>query len=288
MRPALRGVDLRVPEGSIFGFLGPNGAGKSTAIRILLGLLAPTSGRAEVFGRDVAAHGVEIRANVGYLAGDLRLYDHLRGRELLNTIDAIRGRSARVEAARLAERFNLDLAPRIRSYSRGMKQKLGLIQALMHRPRLLILDEPTTSLDPLNRETLARELRERAAAGATVLFSSHTLSEVEQLCDHVAILRGGRLVEQERVEHLRARVARRVEVTSAPGHALPAPPPGLLVSHLDAQTLRGTWRGATDELIAWLATCRLQDVRIEPPDLEGLFLAYYGPGQDTTPTEEHA
>lgn len=272
---ALRGIDLRVPEGAIFGFLGPNGAGKTTTIRILLGLLRATSGRAEVFGRDVRVEGVTLRRETGYLAGDLRLYDHLSGAEFLRTIDAVRGVDSGAEAARLSRSFALDLAPRIRSYSRGMKQKLGLIQALMHRPRLLILDEPTTALDPLNRETLASEVRQRAAAGVTVLFSSHTLSEVEQLCDHVAILRAGLLVEQRPVEQIRTRGLRRVEIRFADGATPAHVPEDLVIERRDERGLRGVWRGTADALIAWLATCPLAEVFVQPPDLESLFLAHY-------------
>jgi len=160
-----------------------------------------------------------------------------------------------------------------------MKQKLGLIQALMHRPRLLILDEPTVSLDPLVRETLCAELRGAAAEGRTVLFSSHTLSEVEHLCDWVGILRAGHLVEQQRIESLRARAVRRVEIVLADdGRLLRPRPAGLCVSREGDTRLVGSWVGSVQTLLDWLAGSRVRDVTIGPPDLEDLFLAYYSGG----------
>lgn len=273
----LHGVGLRVPAGTLFGFLGPNGAGKTTTIRILLGLLRATAGSARVLGRDAWREGAALRAEVGYLPGDVRFYDGLTGRATLSFIDAVRRTDSRAEVRRLSAAFDLDLDRRVRVYSKGMRQKLGLIQALMHRPRLLILDEPTTALDPLVRETLYAELRSAAGEGRTVLFSSHTLSEVEELCDRVAILRDGRLIEQERIEVLRARALRRVEIALADGDATARPlPVGLRVSRCAGRQIVGTWVGPLEPLLAWLSAARVQDVVIAPPALEDLFLAYYG------------
>ncbi len=273
---ALRGLDFRVSAGRLFGFLGPNGAGKTTAIRILLGLLRATEGRAEVLGRDVWRDGPALRARVGYLPGDVRFYDGLTGRATLAFLDAARGSKAWGEIRRLTETLDLDLDKRVRAYSRGMKQKLGLIAALMHRPQLLILDEPTTALDPLVRETLYKMLRGIAAEGRTVLFSSHTLAEVEALCDEVAILRDGELIEQERMDVLRERAVRHVEVhfraNASPARPLPE---GLDVLHEAERHLRAVWRGPMERLLAWLARCSVEDVTIAPPDLDDLFLAYY-------------
>jgi ABC-2 type transport system ATP-binding protein len=275
----LHDVSMTVRAGSLFGFLGPNGAGKSTTIRILLGLLRATSGHATVLGHDVWRGGPALRARVGYLPGDVRFYDHLTGRATLDFLNAARGGGAEREVTRLAERFDLDLSKRVRRYSRGMKQKLGLIQALMHRPELLILDEPTTALDPLVRQTLFEELRAVAAEGRTVLFSSHTLSEVEELCDEVAIVRRGRLIENDRIEVLRNRAVRRVEVFLNAGAPPPPPPPGLRISHRQNGVLEGAWVGHIDPLLAWLRDAAVADVVIAPPDLEDLFLAYYGDEQ---------
>ncbi len=271
----LHGIDLRVPRGALFGFLGPNGAGKTTTLRILLGLLRASDGRARVLDREVWKHGAFVRGQIGYLPGDVRFYDNLTGRATLRYLDAARRTRADAEIRRLTERFDLDLDKRVRQYSRGMKQKLGLIQALMHRPALLILDEPTTALDPLMREQLYAELRDVAADGRTVLFSSHTLSEVEALCDRVAILRAGRLIEQERIDVLRERAVRRVEVSFKTDSAAAAAPNDLHVLHHSDGRLVGTWSGPIEPLIGWLSRAPIRDVTIAPPDLEDLFMAYY-------------
>ncbi len=272
----LADVDLHVPAGSLFGFLGPNGAGKTTTIRILLGLLRASGGAAQVFGQDAWRRGPRIRAEVGYLPGDIRFYDGLTGRATLAFLNAARGGRCGEEIRRLARVFDLNLDRRVRNYSRGMKQKLGLIQAMMHRPRLLILDEPTTALDPLIREALNDELRAVVADGRTVLFSSHTLSEVDVLCDRVAILRDGRLIEQERIEVLRQRAVRRVEILfdgPPPGGAqLPA---GLRVLSQNERHMTATWMGGPQPLLTWLAGAGVRDASIAPPDLEDLFMAYY-------------
>ncbi len=274
--PVLHGIELRVPRGSVFGFLGPNGAGKTTTIRILLGLLRSDGGTALVLGQDCWQSGTGVRRQVGYLPGDVRFYDNLSGRATLQFFDRTRGCDSSAEIARLAELFDLNLDKRVRSYSRGMKQKLGLIQAMMHRPALLILDEPTTALDPLVRESLNDELRRVAGEGRTVLFSSHTLSEVEALCDEVAILRGGRVIEHEQVDVLLRRAVRHVEVLHREP-LLPAPP-GLRVLHASDGRLVGAWSGAVQPLLDWLHQCRPSDATISPPDLEDLFLTYYTDG----------
>ena len=263
----LHGVDLSVPRGSLYGFLGPNGAGKTTTIRVLLGLLKASAGAARVEGMDCWSAGPEVRRCIGYLPGDIRLYPHMKARDLLRFLDRARGTSSGRE---------IDLGKRVRQCSRGMKQKIGLIQALMHRPKLLVLDEPTISLDPLMRDVLLAELRRVAGEGRTVLFSSHTLSEVEQLCDRVAILRDGRVIEQERIEALRSRAVRRVEVVFADRADCPADAPtGLRVASREDNVLKGAWTGPMDPLLVWLAGNRVTDVSIAPPDLEDLFLAYY-------------
>jgi len=272
----LHDVALRVPEGSLFGFLGPNGAGKTTTIRILLGLLRATAGQATVLAQDAWRAGPRLRRDTGYLPGDLRLYPQLTGRQTLDFLDAVRGHRSAESIRRLARRFDLDLTKRVRDYSRGMKQKLGLMQAMMHRPKLLILDEPTIALDPLVRETLFAELRDTAKQGSTVLFSSHTLSEVEQLCDRVAILRRGKLIEQAETSALRARSVRRVKVTFPSGAPQPASlPDGLIVNHQDDHRMVASHRGDVAALLDWLHKCQVIDVSIEQPSLEDLFMTYY-------------
>lgn len=273
---ALAGLNLRVPKGSIFGFLGPNGAGKTTTLRILVGLLRSTTGRATVFEKDVWRDSKAICSNVGYLPGDVRFHDWMTGGAFLSFCDQARGNGAEAEIERLRTRFNLNLNRRIRDYSRGMKQKLGLIQALMHRPDLLILDEPGTALDPLVQQMLYQELRAAAADGRTVLFSSHTLSEVEQLCDRVAIIRAGRLIEDSTITELRQRALRRVDFRlkrqDAGGIEYP--------EGLDARVggdgvVTATWKGEVNRLLSWLAATDVADVTIGPPNLEDLFSAYY-------------
>jgi ABC-2 type transport system ATP-binding protein len=273
----LHDLRLRVPEGSLFGFLGPNGAGKTTTLRILLGLLRATRGRASVLGQDAWDAGPRLRREVGYLPGDPRFYEGMTGRDMLRFFDRARGGGAAAEMGRLIERLALDPLKRVRDYSKGNKQKLGLIQAMMHRPRLLLLDEPTNALDPLVRQTLIEELRAVVADGRTVLFSSHTLSEVEELCDRVLILREGRIIEDDTVDGLRKRAVRRVEVAFREP-CRTAPPAGLHVARQDDHLLTGSWVGELGPLLDWLAQLRPRDVSISTPSLEDLFLAYYNSG----------
>ncbi len=273
---ALAGLDLRVPKGSMFGFLGPNGAGKTTTLRILMGLLRPTSGAATVLGLDAWRESTRVCAKVGYLPGDVRFPDWMTGRAFLAFCDDARGGGGREEMGRLRERFDLDLDRRIRDYSRGMKQKLGLIQAMMHRPPLLILDEPTLALDPLVQQTLYDELRAVAAEGRTVLFSSHTLGEVEQLCDRVAIIRAGRLIEDSTIALLRERALRRIEfrLKEGAGRAMQFPD-GLAAVIGQDGVVSATWKGPVGRLLSWLAALPIADATIGPPSLEDLFAAYY-------------
>ena len=273
---ALAGLDLCVPAGSIFGFLGPNGAGKTTTLRILVGLLRSTAGSATVLGLDAWKDSTAIRARVGYLPGDVHFQDWMTGSAFLAFCDQARGGRGGVEIRRLCERFDLDIRRRIRDYSRGMKQKLGLIQALMHRPELMILDEPGSALDPLIQQVLYEELRAAAADGRTVLFSSHTLSEVEQLCDGVAIIRDGRLIEDSTVAELRRRAVRRVTFRLKRGEPSEAKYPDGLDARFDGDgVVTATWTGEVDRLVAWLAETGVCDLTIGPPDLEDLFFAYY-------------
>lgn len=203
---ALSDLDLAVERGEIFGFLGPNGAGKSTTIRLLLGLLRPSAGRAQVCGLDCWSRSREVRSRVGYLPGDVRFPEGLRGVDLVRQLARLRG--VHDEGGELAERFELSLDRRIRAYSKGMRQKLGIVVAFFHEPELLILDEPTSGLDPIHQRRLLDLISERRARGATVFFSSHVLSEVEGICDRVAMLRAGRLIRcgtLDEVEELRRR-----------------------------------------------------------------------------------
>jgi ABC-2 type transport system ATP-binding protein len=209
-RVGVKGLSLRVPKGCVFGFIGPNGAGKTTTIRLLLGFLRPGAGRAQIFGRDCWRESHLIKREVGYVPGDLRLHPWMTGVDALVVTGRARGLDLAPSGRELASYFELDLTVRVRSMSRGMRQKLGLILALVHEPSLLVLDEPTSSLDPLAQDRLYRRLRALAERGHTVFFSSHVLSEVQDLCDRVAIVRSGVLVADETLETLRSRAKREV------------------------------------------------------------------------------
>jgi len=200
--PALDSLNLTVNRGEIFGYLGPNGAGKTTTIRLLLDLIRPTQGRASIFGLDVKADSVEIRKRIGFLPGELNLWDRLTAREIVNYLGNLRGGVDNAYVKQLAERLSFDMSKRMRTYSTGNKRKLGLILALMHKPDLLILDEPSSGLDPLMQQTFNQLMLEAKANGQTVFLSSHVLNEVQAICDRVGILRAGKLQAVETVERL--------------------------------------------------------------------------------------
>lgn len=275
-------VDLDVGAGEIFGFLGPNGAGKTTTIRLLLGFLQPHGGHANICGFDCWRQSPQVKRDVGYLPGDLRLYSWFTANIALKIVGQIRGVDLSNAGRELAERFQLEMDLRVRKMSRGMRQKLGLVLALVHDPRLLILDEPTSGLDPLMQGELANVLRERAAAGHTVFFSSHTLSEVQHLCDRVAIIRQGRVVADERLETLRSRARRTVGLVFANEDAAARVrlPDFLTLVRRDRCSLRCELDGPTGTLVRWANEQQLSDITISPPDLESLFEKFYkSPGE---------
>jgi ABC-2 type transport system ATP-binding protein len=274
---ALSGIDLVVQPGRIFGFLGPNGAGKTTTIRILLDLIRPDAGAASVLGFDCQRDTLEVRRRVGYLPGDLRLYEGMRGDDFLDFIDSFRPEKRDPAYRRLlVDRLDLDLSRRIRALSKGNRQKLGLVQALLHRPELLVLDEPTSGLDPLVQDEVVRILEEAAAQGGTVFFSSHVLPEVEKISQSVAIIRAGQIVAVEEVAKLKARSVHMIEVTFAA-----PPPPGLFVLpgvrelRRDGVTVHLQAHDGLDALLKAIATQRVVDLRTQQPSLEDIFLAYY-------------
>ncbi len=270
-------VDLEIDAGTIFGFLGPNGAGKTTAIRLLLGFLRPTAGDARILGMDCWRQSHRIKRDVGYLAGDVRLYPWLTVNNALSIFSGAHGRDLRAAGLSLAERFALDPEKPVRKMSRGMRQKLGLILALAHDSKLIVLDEPTSGLDPLMQLSLADLLRERAAAGSTVFFSSHTLSEVEQLCDRVAIVRAGRIVTNEPLDDMRRRARRRVEIrfSSEAAAAAAVPPDRLEIIEREGDRWHAELSGEAGDLTSWLAGRPVRDFTIGPPDLETIFHAFY-------------
>jgi beta-exotoxin I transport system ATP-binding protein len=275
---ALVGLDLAIERGEVFGFLGPNGAGKSTTIRLLLDLIRPTAGTARLLGRDSRADGVEVRRRVGYLPGDLRLYDRLTGREQLDSLARLRGGVDDSLRNELVARFDVPLDRAIRELSKGNRQKLGLVQAFMHRPELLILDEPTGGLDPLLQEEFRGLLRETAADGRTVFLSSHSLDEIQHVAGRVGIIRGGRLIDVDTVAALRERALRHVQITfAADADAAPfAALEGVRVQQVDGNVLRlSAPETSMDGVVKQAARYDLVDLVSAPAELEEIFLELY-------------
>jgi ABC-2 type transport system ATP-binding protein len=272
------GLDMVVDDGQIYGFLGPNGAGKTTTLRVLLDIIRPSNGKATIFGLDCQRDGVAIRKRVGYLPGELSLYPQLRAREYLDMVNAVRGRTAAPEYIdQLCERLGLDPGRRMRTYSRGNKQKVGLVAALMGKPELLLLDEPTSGLDPLVQHSVLELMREARREGRTVVMSSHVLSEVQEVCDRVGIIRDGRLVATERVEDLVRSRLHRMTMRFAQ-----APPAGTFDSDgsreiaRSQQTVTVEVRKDLAGVLALAAQHGVQDLETLQVSLEEVFLEYYG------------
>jgi ABC-2 type transport system ATP-binding protein len=271
-------VDLEVQKGEVFGFLGPNGAGKTTTIRLLLDLIRPTGGKAFVFGIETTVDPISIHRRVGYLPGEFTLYDKLTGGETLEYFANLRGGVDRAYQASLIERFDLDPSRKFKEYSKGNKQKVGLVAALQHKPELLILDEPTAGLDPLVQQTFFTVLRESVADGHTVFLSSHVLSEAEKACDRVAIIRDGRIAMVDRVDALRDLAAHQVElrftgpVPAAEFERIPG------VSNVTAEdhVLRMHVTGPIAPIVKAAARFDITDFVSREPSLEETFLAQYG------------
>jgi len=276
-------VDLQVLEGEAFGFLGPNGAGKTTTIRTLLDHLRPSSGRATIFGIDTTEDPVAIHRRIGYLPGEFVLYDKLTGGDTIDYFANLRGNVDRAYQARLIERLDVDPKRKFKEYSKGNKQKIGLIVALQHRPDLLMLDEPTSGLDPLIQQEFFSVIREAKDEGRTIFMSSHILGEVERTCDRVAIIRDGRLTRIDRVDALRDMAHHQVELRFA-GTAPLAEFEGLDgVSDLasDDHTLRMRVSGPITPVVKIAARHELLDFVSREPTLEEIFLAEY-----STPAKE--
>jgi ABC-2 type transport system ATP-binding protein len=276
---ALRGVDLDVDRGELFGFLGPNGAGKTTTIRCMLDLIRPNGGEIEVLGIDPQTDPVAVRQRVGYLPGELSLESNLRVEGQLRYYNDLRGNEADWGHVRaLARRLELDLSMPIKNLSKGNKQKVGVVQSLMHRPELLLLDEPTAGLDPLMQQEVYRLLREARDDGATVFFSSHIISEVETLAERVAILRKGVIVEEARPEQMVSMAMRRIHVRFQEPID-PAPLDDVdgiqLLSHSNGLHATLQVSGEMDGLIKALASFPVSDMETERPSLEEVFLTYY-------------
>jgi ABC-2 type transport system ATP-binding protein len=270
-------VDLAVNQGEVFGFLGPNGAGKTTTIRLLLDLIRPTSGSATVFGLDSTADAVAIHRRIGYLPGEFALYDRLTGGQTLEYFASLRGGVDPAYQSSLIERFDLDPSRRFKEYSKGNKQKVGLVAALQHKPELLLLDEPTSGLDPLVQQTFFAVLREAVGEGRTVFLSSHILSEAEKACDRVAIIRDGRLVRVDRVDALRDLAAHQVElrfVGDVPAAQFAAIA-GVTNVVAEDHILRMSVTGPIAPVVQAAARFDISDFTSREPSLEETFLAEY-------------
>lgn len=276
---ALRGIDLQVQRGEIFGFLGPNGAGKTTTIRCLLDMIRPDGGKALLLGFDPQANPVAVQARTGYLPGEMQYYDNLTSERQLRFFSDIRnGRTEWSYVRQLAERLDLDLKPQIKTLSKGNKQKLGVIQALMHRPELLLLDEPTSGLDPLMQQEVLGLLREANGAGATIFFSSHIMSEVENLAERVAIIRSGEIVEVAETDRLTRRKVNRLTVRfkKAVEVAELGKLPGVEILSQTGQTgVKLQLTGDMEKLVQALGRLPVLDLETERPSLEEIFLTYY-------------
>ena len=276
----VEGLDLEVDDGEIYGFLGPNGAGKTTTLRLLLDLIRPDRGSAIVLGMDVRGQRAALHREIGYLPGEFVVWPELTGRENLAYLGRLRGGVPDRAVTALAERLELDLGKKFHTYSHGNKQKLGLMQAFMHRPRLLLLDEPTSGLDPLLQNTFAEMLAEVKAEGRTVFLSSHVLSEVERTCDRVGIIRDGSLVQVARVSELGVGGTHLVRLTFAePMDAVPftrLEGVGDVVLEPGGRVVTATVRGEPRSLLEAAMTHRLVEIESRRPSLEELFLHLYG------------
>ena len=277
---ALRDLDLDVREGEVLGYLGPNGAGKTTTIRLLLGLIAPTSGSATLFGLDAQRQAPQAHRRLAYVPGEVNLWPDLTGRDTLALLGRVQGQVDDAYRDALVKRFDFDPAKKVRAYSKGNRQKLGLIAALMTRADLLLLDEPTSGLDPLMEQTFRECIAEARDRGQTVFLSSHILSEVEALCDRVAILRNGELLEIGTLAELRHLSALSVQATFEHDPPDIRGVPGVSAIEVDSRRLRCQVTGSIQPLLRVLSDAGVLELLSAKPSLEELFLAHYGSGAE--------
>lgn len=277
--PALDRLDLSVNQGEVFGYLGPNGAGKTTTIRMLLDLIRPTSGSARLLGMDSQTDSLSIRRRIGYLPGELNLWENQKAQATLDYFARLYGGVDRRVMNGLIERLEFDPSKKLRTYSTGNKRKLGLILALMHAPELIILDEPTSGLDPLVQQTFYALMREAQAEGRTVFLSSHILGEVQAICDRVGILRGGRLQTVQSVDAL-THVDQRVVTLRLREPSSPRVFAALTQArevNVEGNQIHLRWTGAMQPMLDALSTAHgyVEDMSIAEPSLEDVFLAFY-------------
>lgn len=277
--PGIADVDLQVEPGEVFGFLGPNGAGKTTAIRTMMNFLQPTSGSISILGLDSVRDSVEINRRVGYLAGDFAMYDNLTGRQYLEFIANVRGlKNTKKRIAELQNFFEAQLDKKIATLSRGNTQKIGLIAAVLHDPELLILDEPTTGLDPLMQNRFFELVRTFSGAGKTVFMSSHILSDVQEVCDRVAFMKNGKMIDVIDINAYRSGNKKEVRITFSKPTAnfMPGPKEGVTILHQTKKEVRFTTEEPAGLLLARLSKYAVSDVTIQDVSLDDLFLKLYG------------
>ena len=269
-------LNLEIESGEIFGFIGPNGAGKSTTIRTLLGLIFPTSGSGSIFGLDIVKNTKDIKKQIGYMPAEVYYYHKMDVRELLDYSADFYDMDCRSRIEELAEIFALDLDRKILDLSRGNQKKVAILQSLIHQPKLLILDEPTTGLDPLMRANFFNILTEENSRGTTIFFSSHTLSEVQKLCRRVGIIKEGRIIAVEDIETLRKKQLRMVQIEfpyTVKSDEIDCP--GIIDPLADLNSLNFMFSGEMDTLLKALAEKEIKDLIIEEPSLEEIFMHYY-------------
>lgn len=268
-------LNLTVGDGEFFGFIGPNGAGKSTTIRTLLGLISPTDGSAEIYGKNIVTEKKSILAQVGYLPSEAVFYTGMKVREVLKLSADLRGVPCEKQAQTLCERLQLDPARKVEELSFGNRKKVGIVCALQHNPRLLILDEPTSGLDPLMQREFFEILRERNQAGTTVFLSSHVLSEIQRNCSRAAIIREGKLIACNSVDALAQTSAKRITVR---GSFDPTGLSGVRDAQKTPEGINFLYSGTINALIQCLARQDLEDLTVAEPDLEEIFMHYYTDG----------
>jgi ABC-2 type transport system ATP-binding protein len=268
-------ISFQVAEGEIFGFIGPNGSGKSTTIRTLLNFLYPTSGTAKILGKDMVKDSTYIRQHIGYLPSEVHYYDDMKVNELFQFSSGFYPGDASQHAMQLATRLQLDTTRKIEDLSFGNKKKVGIIQALMHEPKLLILDEPTAGLDPLMQSIFFDLLKELQQKGTTIFFSSHYLSEVQKLCDRVGIIKEGRMIKIENMEDMRAKQFKKVHLHFHEKFENTFRIEGVLQEHITDTSYEFIYNGHTRDLLEQLRAVPFYDITIEEPSLEEVFMHYY-------------
>lgn len=271
----IKDVNLEVKEGEIFGFIGPNGAGKSTTIRLLMGLIYPTSGEAKLFGKDVVEHGPEVRENIGYLPSEIFYYDKMKVIDLLKYSASFYKKDCTERILELSERMELDLNRRIEDLSYGNKKKVGIVQGLLHEPKLIILDEPTSGLDPLMQQTFFEIIKEENEKGSTIFFSSHILGEVQALCNRVAIIRKGSIIEVEDIKTLRENNYKKISVLGDDLDKDVFALEGVTNFIQEKEEISFFYKGNINLVTQALNTVRARDITIEEPTLEEIFMHYY-------------